>query len=64
MVVAEEETGRRISCLVADAFLLFSGDMAEAMRVPWVPLWTSAACSPCQPIATLISLGRLLESMV
>ncbi|KAL7224625.1 hypothetical protein ACSBR1_025986 [Camellia fascicularis] len=45
MVVAEEETGRRISCLVADAFLWFSGDMAEEMRVPWVPLWTSAACS-------------------
>ncbi|KAF5956353.1 hypothetical protein HYC85_003578 [Camellia sinensis] len=45
MVVAEEETGRRISCLVADAFLWFSGDMAEEMQVPWVPLWTSAACS-------------------
>ncbi|KAI8018445.1 hypothetical protein LOK49_LG04G00423 [Camellia lanceoleosa] len=45
MVVAEEETGRRISCLVTDAFLWFSGDMAEEMRVPWVPLWTSAACS-------------------
>ncbi|KAF5956351.1 hypothetical protein HYC85_003576 [Camellia sinensis] len=45
MVVAEEETGQRISCLVADAFLWFSGDMAKEMRVPWVLLWTSAACS-------------------
>ncbi|GMP36370.1 hypothetical protein CsSME_00008515 [Camellia sinensis var. sinensis] len=45
MKATEEETGRRISCVMADAFVWFSGDMAEEMRVPWVPLWTSGACS-------------------
>uniref|UniRef100_A0A5B7A6L9 Glycosyltransferase n=1 Tax=Davidia involucrata TaxID=16924 RepID=A0A5B7A6L9_DAVIN len=43
--VAEADTGRRISCLMADAFLWFSGDLAHDMHVPWVPLWTSGACS-------------------
>ncbi|KAA8535496.1 hypothetical protein F0562_030499 [Nyssa sinensis] len=45
MEAAEADTGRRISCLMADAFLWFSGDLAEEMHVPWVPLWTSGACS-------------------
>nr|BAF49310.1 UDP-glucose:anthocyanidin 3-O-glucosyltransferase [Lobelia erinus] len=43
--VAEGETGKGISCLVADAFLWFSSEMAEKRRVPWVPLWTSGASS-------------------
>ncbi|KAL2534790.1 UDP-glycosyltransferase 78D2 [Abeliophyllum distichum] len=42
---AEEEIGSRVSCVVADAFLWFSGDMAEEKGVSWVPVWTSAACS-------------------
>ncbi|KAK3013267.1 hypothetical protein RJ639_009588 [Escallonia herrerae] len=43
--VAERDTGRKITCVVADAFLWFSGELAELMHVPWVPLWTSAASS-------------------
>nr|BAD06514.1 anthocyanin 3-O-galactosyltransferase [Aralia cordata] len=42
---AAVDSGRKITCLVADAFLWFSGDLAEQIRVPWVPLWTSGACS-------------------
>ncbi|XAR66669.1 hypothetical protein NMG60_11012975 [Bertholletia excelsa] len=40
MVAAEEEIGRRIGCVVADAFLWFSGELAEEWGVPWVPLRT------------------------
>ncbi|XP_059637158.1 anthocyanidin 3-O-galactosyltransferase F3GT1-like [Cornus florida] len=42
---AEADTGRRISCLLADGFLWFAAEMAEDMGVSWVPLWTSGACS-------------------
>ncbi|XP_057515029.1 anthocyanidin 3-O-galactosyltransferase F3GT1-like [Actinidia eriantha] len=45
MRMAEAETGRRIRCVMADAFLWFSGSVAEEMGVLWVPLWTSGACS-------------------
>ncbi|KAL7224622.1 hypothetical protein ACSBR1_025983 [Camellia fascicularis] len=31
---AKEETGRMISCVMADAFVWFSGDMAMEMRIP------------------------------
>nr|UWK01865.1 UDP-glucose:flavonoid 3-o-glucosyltransferase [Erythronium umbilicatum]UWK01866.1 UDP-glucose:flavonoid 3-o-glucosyltransferase [Erythronium umbilicatum] len=37
--------GRRISCIVSDAFIWFAGKMAEEMRVPWVPLWTGGPYS-------------------
>ncbi|WOG91931.1 hypothetical protein DCAR_0311186 [Daucus carota subsp. sativus] len=39
------DSGRQITCLVADAFLWFSCDLAQEIGVPWVPLWTSGACS-------------------
>ncbi|XP_058224805.1 anthocyanidin 3-O-galactosyltransferase 3GT6 [Rhododendron vialii] len=45
MKAAEEETGRRIDCVVSDAFMWFSCELAEEMGVPWVALWTSGACS-------------------
>ncbi|XP_027091869.1 anthocyanidin 3-O-glucosyltransferase UFGT-like [Coffea arabica] len=38
---AERDTGRRVSCVVADAFLWFSFEIAEARGVSWVPVWTS-----------------------
>ncbi|KAJ4823768.1 hypothetical protein Tsubulata_012084 [Turnera subulata] len=41
MEVAVKETGRKISCLVSDAFFWFAADLAENLQVPWVPLWTS-----------------------
>ncbi|CAK9142291.1 unnamed protein product [Ilex paraguariensis] len=40
-----EETGLKVSCLLTDAFLWFSGDMAEEMGVPWVAFWTAGPCS-------------------
>lgn len=42
---AAVDSGRKITCLVADAFLWFSCDLAQEFGVPWVPLWTSGACS-------------------
>ncbi|KAL6966054.1 Anthocyanidin 3-O-galactosyltransferase 3gt1 [Sarracenia purpurea var. burkii] len=45
MRVAEAEMGKRISCVMSDAFMWFSGDVAAEMGVPWVPVYTSAACS-------------------
>lgn len=42
---AAVDSGRKITCLVADAFLWFSCDLAQEIGVPWVPLWTSGACS-------------------
>ncbi|GAB4826411.1 hypothetical protein Ancab_009276 [Ancistrocladus abbreviatus] len=41
VAVAEEETGRKISCIVSDAFLWFVVEMAEERAVPWVACWTS-----------------------
>ncbi|KAL6964584.1 Anthocyanidin 3-O-galactosyltransferase f3gt1 [Sarracenia purpurea var. burkii] len=45
MRAAEAETGKRISCVMSDAFMWFSGDVAAEMGVPWVAAWTSAASS-------------------
>lgn len=42
---AEEETGLKICCLISDAFLWFSCDIAEKRGVPWVALWTAASCA-------------------
>ncbi|KAF5804735.1 putative UDP-glucuronosyl/UDP-glucosyltransferase, UDP-glycosyltransferase family [Helianthus annuus] len=43
--VAEKDVGMKINCLVVDAFLWFSADLAEELKVPWVALWTAGACS-------------------
>ncbi|CAI9098557.1 OLC1v1035226C1 [Oldenlandia corymbosa var. corymbosa] len=45
MKEAEEETGVKISCLLTDAFLWFSADLAEKHGVPWIPFWTAASCA-------------------
>ncbi|KAL6965697.1 Anthocyanidin 3-O-galactosyltransferase f3gt1 [Sarracenia purpurea var. burkii] len=45
MRAAEADTGRRINCIMADAFIWFSGNMAEERGVPWVPVWTAGAGS-------------------
>ncbi|KAL3535342.1 hypothetical protein ACH5RR_003803 [Cinchona calisaya] len=42
---AERDVGKRVGCIVADAFLWFSGEIAEENGVCWVPVWTSAAGS-------------------
>ncbi|KAL6958020.1 Hexosyltransferase, partial [Sarracenia purpurea var. burkii] len=45
MRAAELETGKRISCILSDPFMWFSGDVAVEMGVPWVATWTMAANS-------------------
>nr|AKM70874.1 UDP-glucose flavonoid 3-O-glucosytransferase-3 [Morus alba var. atropurpurea] len=36
---AEEDRGLKIGCLVSDAFLWFTGEIASERSVPWLPLW-------------------------
>nr|WIF29798.1 UGT6 [Chrysanthemum indicum] len=43
--VAEVDIGLKVSCLVVDAFLWFSGDVADEMNIPWVAFWTAGASS-------------------
>ena len=38
---AVADSGRKMTCLVTDAFLWFGADMAEELGVPWVPFWTA-----------------------
>ncbi|XP_047333499.1 anthocyanidin 3-O-glucosyltransferase UFGT-like [Impatiens glandulifera] len=45
ITAAEKETGIKVSCLITDAFLWFSADLAAEIGVPWVPYWTAAACA-------------------
>ncbi|XVE62250.1 hypothetical protein DITRI_Ditri06bG0103100 [Diplodiscus trichospermus] len=45
MQVAVAESGRKLSCLVTDAFFWFANDMAEENGVPWLPFWTAGGCS-------------------
>lgn len=42
---AEADAGEKVSGLLTDAFLWFSGEMAAAMGVPWVAFWTAGSVS-------------------
>ncbi|KAE9451360.1 hypothetical protein C3L33_16770, partial [Rhododendron williamsianum] len=42
---AEAEIGRRIRCVVSDAFLWFAGELAGEIGVPWVPFMVGGAGS-------------------
>nr|BAD83701.1 anthocyanidin 3-O-glucosyltransferase [Iris x hollandica] len=37
--------GTRVTCIIADAFLWFVGEIAAENGVGWVPLWTGGPCS-------------------
>ncbi|XP_043694593.1 anthocyanidin 3-O-glucosyltransferase 7-like [Telopea speciosissima] len=41
--VAEVERGRKITCVLSDAFLWFSGEMAVEIGVPWLAVYFSGA---------------------
>ncbi|KAI5348786.1 hypothetical protein L3X38_001673 [Prunus dulcis] len=56
---AEAETGLRVGCLVSDAFFWFVGDMAEEMKVPWVPVWTGGPRSLLVHVETDLIRQRL-----
>ncbi|CAN4106527.1 unnamed protein product [Withania somnifera] len=45
IAAAEDESGKMITCVLADAFMWFSGEIAEELRVSWIPVWTSAVGS-------------------
>lgn len=52
MEEAVAETGRRVSCLVTDAFFWFGADMAAEMELPWVAFWTAGPASLCAHLYT------------
>ncbi|KAL4278987.1 hypothetical protein GQ457_03G001770 [Hibiscus cannabinus] len=43
--MAVEDSGRKLSCLVTDAFFWFAKETALENGVPWLPFYTAAACS-------------------
>lgn len=43
--LAEKEVGKRVSCVMADAFLWFSAGISEELSVSWVPFWIAGAHS-------------------
>lgn len=45
MEEAVAKTGRRVTCLVTDAFFWFAADMAAKMELPWVAFWTAGPAS-------------------
>jgi len=45
LAVAETEVGRKVTCMLTDAFIWFAGDMAAEMKVSWVAFWTSGTRS-------------------
>ncbi|XP_010549820.1 PREDICTED: UDP-glycosyltransferase 78D2-like [Tarenaya hassleriana] len=45
MGTAEAEVGRRVTCLVTDAFYWFAAEMAAEMEAVWVAFWTAGPCS-------------------
>lgn len=52
MEAATAESGRRVSCLMTDAFFWFAAEMAEEMEVSWVPFWTAGPHSICTHLYT------------
>nr|XP_011458504.1 PREDICTED: anthocyanidin 3-O-glucosyltransferase 7-like [Fragaria vesca subsp. vesca] len=60
MKEAEAGSGLKIGCLVTDAFFWFAGDMAEEMKLPWVPLWTAGSRSLLVHAATDLIRQRVL----
>ncbi|XP_057970734.1 anthocyanidin 3-O-glucosyltransferase UFGT-like [Malania oleifera] len=45
VAAAAAEAGRKVSCVVSDAFFWFAAEIAEEMGVPWVPFWTAGPAS-------------------
>ncbi|KAL3623876.1 hypothetical protein CASFOL_032692 [Castilleja foliolosa] len=39
------ETGSKATCIITDAFLWFSADIAAELGIPWVAFWTAAPAS-------------------
>lgn len=56
-----EETGLMATCLLTDAFLGFSSEIAAEMGIRWVPFWTAAAVSVSLHMYTDAIRSRLGE---
>ncbi|KAG2692137.1 hypothetical protein I3760_08G038200 [Carya illinoinensis] len=59
MEAAAAEAGRKINCVMSDAFFAFAGKMAKEMDVPWVPLWTAGPHSLLVHVDTEVIRQRL-----
>ncbi|KAK7329827.1 hypothetical protein VNO77_24007 [Canavalia gladiata] len=49
---AVAKTGKKITCLLTDAFFWFAADMAEEMHAKWIPLWTAGPHSLLVHVST------------
>lgn len=45
MSLAEKDTMRKISCLLTDCFIWFAAEMAQEMKVTFLPCWLSGSVS-------------------
>ncbi|PKI70707.1 hypothetical protein CRG98_008940 [Punica granatum] len=59
MEAAVADSGRRITCVVADAFFWFAEEIAAEQRVPWVAFWIGGPCSLAAHIYTDLLRSKL-----
>nr|POE94154.1 kaempferol 3-o-beta-d-galactosyltransferase [Quercus suber] len=62
--VAVAETGKKISCLISDAFLTFALEIAEGLHVPWIPIWLPFPCSLSAHVYTDLIRQRFASNKV
>ncbi|KAJ6409915.1 hypothetical protein OIU84_009412 [Salix udensis] len=62
--MAEAETGWKISCLITDAFLSFTGSIAENLSIPWIPVWNPVPYSLYAHIYTDMIRQRYANSLL
>ncbi|KAF5731833.1 anthocyanidin 3-O-glucosyltransferase 7 [Tripterygium wilfordii] len=43
--IAVAETGTNITCILMDGFVVFAGEIAEDLGIPWIPLWVPISFS-------------------
>jgi anthocyanidin 3-O-glucosyltransferase len=43
--MAAAKAGKKITCLLSDAFYTCAAGIAEEMNVPWIPIWSPLPCS-------------------
>lgn len=56
---AVAETGKKITCLLTDAFYWFGADLALELNVKWVPLWTAGPHSLLTHVFTDLIRGKI-----
>ncbi|KAF5731904.1 anthocyanidin 3-O-glucosyltransferase 7 [Tripterygium wilfordii] len=43
--IALAETGTNITCFLMDGFVVFAGEIAGDLGIPWIPVWCPLSCS-------------------